>query len=124
MRTPMFGTRMPRYRTRAGMFDDMMSSEIRRLARAWPNMFRDLQFAVEDVPPSDPAPWEPQRRIYSQAFAAMHGSPARIVLYRLPIQMHCQTRLDQQLAIREELVLRLAELFSQKPEDIDPNWNR
>ena len=57
-RTPMFGTRLPRYRTRSGMFDDMLVAQIRRLNGAWPELIAPVQFAVEDVPPSDPAPWE------------------------------------------------------------------
>ena len=36
-RTPMFGTRLPRYRTRSGMFDDMLVAQIRRLNDAWPD---------------------------------------------------------------------------------------
>ena len=55
-RTPMFGTRLPRYRTRSGMFDDMLVAQIRRLNDAWPELVAPVQFAVEDVPPSDPAP--------------------------------------------------------------------
>ena len=55
-RTPMFGTRLPRYRTRTGMFDDMVAAQVRRLGQAWPELIRPIQFAVEDVPPSDPTP--------------------------------------------------------------------
>ena len=51
-RTPMFGTRLPRYRTRSGMFDDMLVAQIRRLNDAWPELVAPVQFAVEDVPPS------------------------------------------------------------------------
>ncbi len=50
LRRPMFGTRLPRYRTRSGMFDDMVVAQIRRLSEAWPDLVAPLQFAVEDVP--------------------------------------------------------------------------
>ena len=60
-RTPMFGTRLPRYRTRSGMFDDMLVAQIRRLNDAWPELVAPVQFAVEDVPPSDPALGRPLR---------------------------------------------------------------
>lgn len=49
-----FGRRLPRYRTRSGMFDDMAIAQIRRLNDAWPQLLEPLQFAVEDVPPSSP----------------------------------------------------------------------
>ena len=105
-RTPMFGTRLPRYRTRSGMFDDMLVAQIRRLNDAWPELVAPVQFAVEDVPPSDPAPWE----------------ATRVVLYRMPLQSHARSRMDLQFAIRDEVVLRLAELYGRRPEEIDPDW--
>lgn len=79
----MFGTRLPRYRTRTGMFDDMVAAQVRRLGQAWPELIRPLQFAVEDVPPSDPTPWQTEPNMTSQCFPASHGIPARVVLYRM-----------------------------------------
>ena len=46
----------------------------------------------------------------------------RIVLYRMPLQSHARSRMDLQLAIRDEVVLRLAELYGRRPEEIDPDW--
>ena len=105
----MFGTRLPRYRTRTGMFDDMVAAQVRRLGQAWPELIRPLQFAVEDVPPSDPTPWQT-------------GIPARVVLYRMPLQTEAPTKLELQLAVRDELVARIAELYGRRPEEIDPDW--
>lgn len=103
-RTPMFGTRLPRYRTRTGMFDDMVAAQVRRLGQAWPELIRPLQFAVEDVPPSDPTPWQTEPNMTSQCFPASHGIPARVVLYRMPLQTEAPTKLELQLAVRDELV--------------------
>lgn len=122
IRTPTFGRRLPRYRTRSGYFDDCVASQLRRLAAAWPELVQPVQFAVEDVPPSAPAPWEAEPNLSSQAFAATHGSPARVVLYRMPLQTHAQDRQDLQFLIRDELVYRLAELYGRRPEEIDPDW--
>lgn len=118
----MFGARLPRYRTRSGMFDDMVAAQIRRLNGAWAELIRPLQFAVEDVPPSDPAPWESRQHRSSQCFAAGYGIPARVVLYRMPIQARSRSRLDMQLIIRDELVARISELYGRRPEEIDPEW--
>ena len=120
---PMFGTRLPRYRTRSGAFDDMVAAQIRRLNGAWPQLVKPVQFAVEDVPPSQPAPWEPEPSFASQCFPASHGIPARIVLYRMPIQSKSRSRMDLELAIRDEVVLRLAELYGRRPDEIDPDWS-
>lgn len=122
MRTPMFGTRLPRYRTRAGLFDDLVAAHLRRLAAAWPELIRPVQFMVEDVPPSDPAPWEKEPSLGSRCFPAGRGVPARIVLYRLPLQTHAHDREELEWAIRDELVLRLAELYGRRPEEIDPDF--
>jgi hypothetical protein len=118
----MFGVRLPRYRTSSGMFDDMVASQIRRLSAAWPQLVKPVQFAVEDVPPSQPAPWEHDHSSHSQCFAAGHGTPARIVLYRLPLQMHVTDASELQWMIRDELVVRLAQLYGRRPEEIDPEW--
>lgn len=118
----MFGTRLPRYRTRTGMFDDMVAAQVRRLGQAWPELIRPLQFAVEDVPPSDPTPWQTEPNMTSQCFPASHGIPARVVLYRMPLQTEAPTKLELQLAVRDELVARIAELHGRRPEEIDPDW--
>ena len=72
MRTPMFGTRLPRYRTHSGAFDDMVAAQIRRLNGAWPQLVKPV---------------------------------------------------DLELAIRDEVVLRLAELYGRRPDEIDPDWS-
>lgn len=118
----MFGVRMPRYRTRSGMFDDLVAAHIRRLGNAWPELIHPLQFAVEDVPPSDPVPWELEPNVKSRLFPAAHGMPARIVLYRMPLQSRARNRDDLQWAIRDELVVRVAELYGRRPEEIDPDY--
>ena len=81
------------------MFDDMLVAQIRRLNDAWPELVAPVQFAVEDVPPSDPAPWEATPRLGSQSFPAEHGIPPRIVLYRMPLQSHARSRMDLQFAM-------------------------
>ena len=75
LRAPIFGTRLPQYRTANGMFDAMVAAQIRRLHGAWRALTKDIQFAVEDVPPSQPVLWERNRRIMSQVFPASRGIP-------------------------------------------------
>ena len=124
IRRPTFGTRLPRYRTRCGVFDDLTAAQIRRLSVGWPQLVKPVQFAVEDVPPSDPTPWEDRSDLFSRSFPASRGIPARIVLYRLPIQSKTRDRMELELIIRDELVLQLADLYGRDPEEIDPMWGR
>jgi hypothetical protein len=58
----------------------------------------------------------------SQCFPAGHGIPARIVLYRMPLQTQAPNKIELQLAIRDELVSRMAELYGRRPEEIDPDF--
>lgn len=124
IRRPTFGTRLPRYRTRCRVFDDLVAAQIRRLNVGWPDLVKPVQFAVEDVPPSDPTPWDGTSGLYSRSFPAGRGLPARIVLYRMPIQNKTRDRMDLELIIRDELVLQLAELYGRSPEQIDPMWGQ
>ena len=124
VRRPTFGTRLPRYRTRCGVFDDLVAAQIRRLSAGWPEMVRSVQFGVEDVPPSDPTPWDGTSGVYSRSFPAGRGVPPRIILYRMPIQHQTRNRMELELIIRDELVQQLAELYGRSPEQIDPMWGK
>ena len=64
-------------------------------------------------------PWT--ARIYRNR----HGRGTRtpmFVLYRMPLQTEAPTKLELQLAVRDELVARIAELYGRRPEEIDPDW--
>lgn len=121
MRRPTFGSRLPRYRTRCGSFDDLFARQIRRLYLAWPELVGPVQFAVEDVPVSEPTPWDEADGMFSRSFPPSRGIPARIILYRMPIQERCRNNYEVTYAIREELALRLSDLYGRAPEDIDPS---
>ncbi len=105
----------------AGLFDDMYLAEIRRLRTAWPQVIDSVQCLVEDVPPDDPLPWEEQRVPRSQVFPAEHGRPARIVLYRRPLETESYDARDLEASIRAELVGRVADLTGRRPDEIDPS---
>ncbi|OZG50020.1 metallopeptidase family protein [Bombiscardovia coagulans] len=122
IRRPTFGTHLPRSRTRAGIFDAIVAAQMKRLEAAWPQLIRPVQFAVEDTPPSDPLPWDAEPYPLSRSFPASRNIPARIVLYRLPIQHKTHSRLELQIIIRDEIVQSLAELYGKHPEDIDPSY--
>lgn len=123
MRRAMFGMRMPYYRTATGYFDDQVAVAIRTIKRRHPDLLTKIECAVEDVPPSDPLAWEEYSASLSQSFPASHGVPARIALYRKPIEARAHHRIELQLIIREELVRQIAALTGMYPEDIDPSWN-
>ena len=56
LRGPLLPPHLPAWRTRAERFDELVVDAAQDLARRWPSVDQ-IQFAVEEVPPSDPAPW-------------------------------------------------------------------
>ena len=90
------------------------------LARHCPQV-GSIQFAVEEVPPSDPAPWE-HGVVLGRGFAAQPraGLPSRIVVYRRPVAS--RVREDAELAglVRRVVVEQVALVLGRGPDEIDP----
>lgn len=91
------------------------------LARRHPEIAQ-MQFAVEEVPPSDPAPWE-HGIVLGRGFAAepRAGLPARIVLYRRPITSRAGDDAELVELVRRVVVEQVALMLGRRPEEIDPD---
>ncbi|MDM7831742.1 metallopeptidase family protein [Cellulomonas edaphi] len=113
-------TSMPAYRTRAERFDDLVLDAVERIERRWSRQLEGAEFAVEDVPPSNPAPWERGGVPMGRYFPADAGLPARIVIYRRPIESRAADPLDLADLVREVLVEQVAHMIGRAPEEIDP----
>lgn len=109
----------PAARTRSQRFDSHVLDAVARLEPRWGEDLVDVDVAVELVPPSDPSPWEEQVAPLGRVFPADGGSPARLVVYRLPVE----ARADDDLArlVHEVVVEQVAALLSRTPEEIDPS---
>lgn len=81
-----------------------------------------MQFAVEEVPPSDPAPWE-RGVVLGRGFAAepRAGLPARIVLYRRPITSRTASPTELAELVRRVVIEQVALLLGRRPEEVDPD---
>ncbi len=113
----------PAYRTRSERFDDLVLSIVQRIEARWEKKLRHTEFAVEDVPASDPAPWERGGVPLARLFPAQVGHPARIVLYRKPIENRCEDRDEVLEVVRAVLVEQVAQLLGEDPDAIDPGYN-
>lgn len=71
------------------------------------------------MPPSDPAPWEERRIVLGRLFPADGGMPARIVVYRRPIEARAGDGRDRADLVREVLEEHVAALLGVAPEDLD-----
>lgn len=104
--------------TRSQAFDDLVLEAAARLEPALGTRHAGTEFAVEDVPPSDPAPWETTSVLLGRLFPAQGRLPARIVLYRRPIEARAVDPAERALLVEEILAEHVAALLGVSPEDL------
>jgi predicted Zn-dependent protease with MMP-like domain len=122
LRGPMFPPGTPAHRTRAQRFDDLVLDVVEDLDRTWATHLHGTEFAVEDVPPSDPAPWEDGGVLLGRFFPAEAGRPGRVVVYRRPVEVRAFDTEDLADLVRDVVVEQVAHLLARTPEEIDPNF--
>lgn len=120
LRRPLFPPNSPGYRTRAEIFDDLVIEASERLQRQWGHSWGRVEFGVEDVPPSDPAPWE-QGVPLGRLFPSELGTSTRIVVYRRPIEQRA-TADELPGLVRDVLAEHVAHHMGMRPEEIDPEF--
>ena len=91
------------------------------LERRWARELAGVEFAVEDVPPSDPAPWEDGGVPLGRLFPADAGAPARVVVYRRPVETRADEG-DLEDLVADVVVEQVAHLLDLPPEDVDPRY--
>ena len=122
IRGPLVPPSLPAYRTRAERFDDHVLAAVERLERRWSRQLEGTEFAVEEVPPSSPAPWEHGGIPLGRYFPADTGLPARIVVYRRPVETRAVDEADLADLIRDVLVEQVAHLLARSPDEVDPGY--
>ncbi|GAA1629368.1 metallopeptidase family protein [Georgenia ruanii] len=124
LRGPLIPPSLPGWRTRGDRFDDLVLRCVRRLERRWAKQLDGVEFAVEEVPPSDPAPWEHRTVALGRYFPAdpAAGLTHRIVVYRRPVLARAEDAEEMELLVRVVLVEQVAGMLGRAPEDIDPDY--
>lgn len=120
LRRPLLTPATPAYRTRSELFDDLVADAADRLALRWAQQWGKVEFGVEDVPPSDPAPWE-QGVPLGRVLPGEYGAPTRIVMYRRPLEQRA-TPDDLPALVRDILAEQVAHLLSLRPDEVDPHY--
>ncbi len=106
--------------TRAEGFDDLVLDAAARLEERWGAPFPPVELAVEDVPPSDPAPWEHAEVPLGRLFPASKQVPARVVVYRRPVETRVQGQRELTSLVAEVVTEQLAALLGVRPDELDP----
>ncbi len=115
---------MPAMSSRAERFDDVVIDAASRIESRWKGAFPHFELAVEEVPPSDPAPWEVAEVPLGRLFAAQGRTPARIVIYRRPVHTRAMSDADLAALVTEVVTEQIAALLGVEPEDLDPRFGR
>jgi len=110
---------IPAQLSRREQFDALVLDVADELTRRWGPELHDVEFGVEEVPML-PADWRGSSVPPATLVRGRDGTPARIVVFRLPVHRRATGQADLERAIRAALVGQVAELLGRDPEDIDP----
>lgn len=118
MRGPLAHPVVPAMVTRTEAFDGLVIDIAHRYRPVLGRRWEQVEFAVEEVPPSGPADWEdgiPLARLWP----AEGRVPARIVVYRRPI-LTAARGIDHAVIVHDVIVEQIALLLGVDPREIDP----
>lgn len=111
---------VPIVRTPREVFDAGVLGVVRRLEERWHDQLGLIEFAVEETPivPDDGSADVPLVSLVRGSGA----TPTRLVLFRRPIELRCETRADLDAMVLTVLVEQVSELLGIPPEEIDPDY--
>ncbi|MET8793452.1 metallopeptidase family protein [Streptomyces pseudogriseolus] len=123
MRGPIAPPQVPLAASRAETFADLVQDSVERLERRWPQL-ADIDFLVQDVPRLDGAAgsdWDETVPL-GGTVTARDGRPARVVIYRRPVEIRSKGRDERAALVHEVVVEQVADLLGLTPETVDPRY--
>ncbi|MBC3982231.1 metallopeptidase family protein [Streptomyces sp. AC536] len=131
MRGPIAPPQVPLSISRADAFDDLVHDSAERLGRRWPQL-SGVDFSVRDVPGVEagagdglgPGAWSDDAVPLGRFIAGEGERPARIVVFRRPIEIRTKSRDERALLVHEVVVEQVAELLGLAPESVDPRYGQ
>lgn len=122
LRGPLVPQTLPSWRSRSDAFDEYVLDAVERLEHRWPDELEGIEFAVEDVPPSDPSPWEHGEVPLGRFFPADGQLPHRIVVYRRPVETRAGATRETTALVFDVVIEQVAHLLGMSPEQVDPRY--
>lgn len=113
---------LPISRSRSERFDDLVLDAVDRLESRWGPQLDGVEFAVEEVPPPDAGVWSADPVPLARLFPPVGELPARIVLYRRPLEARATGREELRSIVHDVVVEEIAELLGVEPEMVDPKY--
>jgi predicted Zn-dependent protease with MMP-like domain len=114
-------TGVPAQRTAGERFDALALAAMQEIELRWPVQLATTELAVEEVPLL-PDHWTAETVPLSTYVAATDRSPARLVLFRRPIEHRAESRTDLEALVLTVLVEQVAEVLGLPPEDVHPDY--
>jgi predicted Zn-dependent protease with MMP-like domain len=128
---------VPLSQTRGERFDDLVLDAVEHLEERWGRQLEGVEFAVEDVPAvplGDADGYDegviadetaggavPLGRLLGPAVDERgQASPARIVVYRRPLEARAVDRIDLADLVHDVVVDQVARLLGMDPDEVDP----
>lgn len=109
-------------RTPRELFDALVLAALDRLEDRWHDQLGVIELAVEEVPLL-PTGWDGDAVPLASLVPATATSPTRLVMFRRPIELRCETRSDLNALVHTVLVEQVAELLGVTPEEVDPGYD-
>jgi len=119
---------VPAWRSSTDRFDDVVRDVFGQIEQHWGQELADVELAVEDVPPAVTAgeeglvtdETEGGTVPLARAVLARAGAPARVLVYRRPLEVRAEDLGDLVDLVHDVLVDAVAHLLGKDPEEIDP----
>ena len=113
---------VPSTRSRRDRFDGLVLELVRELEERWSDELGLVEFAVEETPllPED---WSAAAVPLSSVVKGSGDRPTRLVVFRRPIELRCDTPADLSALILTVLVEQVSELLGRRPDEIDPRYD-
>lgn len=113
---------VPATRSPREVFDSIVLGVVRRLEERWQDELGRIEFAVEETP-MVPQDWTSDTVPLASLVRGTGATPTRIVLFRRPIELRCETRSDLNAMVLAVLVEQVSELLGLAPEEVDPGYD-
>lgn len=123
MRGPVAPPQVPLSASRAEAFSDLVQDSVERLERRWPQL-AEVDFLILDVPrlTAEDEAWGGDTVPLGGTIPARDGTPARVVVYRRPVEIRTKGRDEQAALVHEVVVEQVAEVLGLTPETVDPRY--
>lgn len=115
-RGPLAWPPLPLMASRSERFDELVLDAAETVEHALGHEL-GIELAVEEVPPSDPAPWEHGVAL-GRLFPAQRSLPARLVLYRRPIVQRAHGPEELAALVSEVVTEQVARMLGRDPDDL------